>query len=116
MKQPKDFPECEGCCNCCLYAFYTVATEDVEEEEFEYHKARSVSMKLINGQYIFKLYQPCSKIDEETGLCTIYKKRPKHCKLWPKIYVPTWAHYCKLMRETLKPRDHFSRLRIFKLK
>lgn len=57
--------ECNQCGDCCKSETVEARIEKYKEMglEFDYH--------------------PCDKQDPETGLCTIYGNRPKHCRDFP---------------------------------
>lgn len=72
---------CSNCSENCCRRFYAVLLPD-EEEEFKDHsfevETTHGSVRAIGSRGGF----PCPYLDE-SGLCTIYPKRPLDCRLWP---------------------------------
>lgn len=111
----KSCSECEGCSLCCTHYLGAHDLSRMTKYALEYHAARAESYEDIEGGYrMYKYYQPCPHIDEETGLCKIYEERPEHCRLWPKEYTPLWAKVCKLMQAKF-PKPKKGGMRVLKI-
>lgn len=82
--------KCGKCCN-CIYSLDTYTEKEFKFMQILFPSYRNFYIKGRDeeGNFIFA----CKFVSEE-GLCTIYKKRPKMCRVYPnkKIYFPAKLH------------------------
>lgn len=85
--------ECKKCGKCCnyMYSFDTYSEQEFKFMQLLYpaYKRFYIKGKDENGNLIFA----CKYVSED-GLCTVYKKRLKMCKVYPnkKIFYPAKLH------------------------
>src|SRR5574344_2773358 len=85
--------ECKKCGKCChyMYSFDTYTEKEFKFMQFLFpsYKKFYIKGKDKYGNFIFA----CDKVSEE-GLCTIYEKRPKMCRVYPakRIFYPAKLH------------------------
>jgi Fe-S-cluster containining protein len=98
--------ECEECCNCCRTGI--VSQNILSEKAIEFYRVKAYLTIEDGNRMVFFLYEPCPKLDEATGLCTIYDERPQTCREFPtdKNCRSDWRYICPLiqnMREKKGP-------------
>lgn len=85
--------ECKMCGKCCNYMY---SFDTYTEQEFKFMQALFPSYRRFyikgkdeKGNFIFA----CKLVSEE-GLCTVYDKRPKMCRVYPckRILYPAKLH------------------------
>ena len=78
--------KCKGCGRCCR-EIYVKHAGGVIKEEAEYERLKKIhpfySYLKIREKTEDGLVFECTKLDRETGRCTIYRKRSLVCKLYP---------------------------------
>lgn len=95
----KDFPECDNCCACCCTSM--VEYFDHNKKALEFMRVRAFKEVIYGTRHIFYSYEPCPKLDEETGMCTIYDTRPEVCREFPteRKIDSDWCHICARARK-----------------
>ena len=85
--------ECKKCGKCCNYMYsvdtYTEKEFKIMQFLFPQYKRFYIRGKDLSGNLVF-----ACKLVGEDGLCTVYKKRLKMCKEYPKkfIHFPAELH------------------------
>ena len=85
--------ECKKCGKCCKYMYskdmYTPKEFKIMQFLFPQYKRFYIRGKDLSGNLVF-----ACKLVGEDGLCTVYKKRLKMCKEYPKkfIHFPAELH------------------------
>jgi len=85
--------ECKKCGKCCryMYSFDTYTEKEFKFMQFLFPTYRKfyIKGKDEDGNFIFA----CNKVSKE-GLCTVYDKRPKMCRVYPnkRILYPAALH------------------------
>lgn len=93
INQVWDEIDCKGCANCCKSARIEWVAEDISR--ISSHLGMSISKfidtfltkstNISNGEVWYGKQQPCSFLDLDTNLCTIYDVRPNVCSGYPYI-------------------------------
>lgn len=85
--------DCKTCANCCKSIKVHWNSEDINRvaQHLNIDTIEFIDMYLVkdtdtsNGEMWFGKTKPCSFLDLNTNLCTIYDVRPDVCAVWPKI-------------------------------
>lgn len=73
--------ECDACGQCCiLLAMVKLDFADLAKRDPHFAEVRGIKP---DGTKVVRVDDPCSKLDQETNLCTIYEERPETCRKFP---------------------------------